>query len=200
LGGLIFAADLALSQGKEDANKIVIGPDVTKSAIDTFEGARGQKPNAEQLEALERVWLDNEVLYREGLSLGVDKGDEAIRERVIFKTLSLIDSKVEVPTPDEATLRAWFESHRNKYDEPARFDFEEAALSNNGSETKVREFAAALNGGTPGDARRAFGFSKDGLIRTCSKVSALSSRKLSSVPNQAYGRRSRRATVGVPFD
>ena len=35
------------------------------------------------------MWLDNEVLYREGLALQVDKGDPAIRERVIFKALSL---------------------------------------------------------------------------------------------------------------
>ncbi len=56
-----------------------------------------------------RVWLDNEVLYREGLALQLDKGDTAIRERVIFKALSVIDASVKLPPVDESTLREWFE-------------------------------------------------------------------------------------------
>ena len=99
------------------------------AAIETFKAARGHEPNKEELAALRRVWLDNEVLYREGLALQVDKGDPAIRERVIFKALSVVDSNVKLPPPDEKVLRQWFESHRDKYDEPPRYDFEEAALS-----------------------------------------------------------------------
>ena len=45
----------------------------------------------------------------------------------------------------------WFESHREKYDEPARYDFEEAVLAGDRSEAAVRAFAQALNAGTPGD-------------------------------------------------
>ena len=44
-------------------------------AREVFKKARGREPNKEELYALRRVWLDNEVLYREGLALGVDKGD-----------------------------------------------------------------------------------------------------------------------------
>ena len=54
------------------------------------------KPNAAELAALRQVWLDNEVLYREGLALAVDKGDSAIRERVIFKALSVVDTGVRL--------------------------------------------------------------------------------------------------------
>src|SRR5262249_22879766 len=127
--------------------------DIERETRETFKAARGREPNAEELEALHRVWLDNEVLYREGLAMEVDKGDPAIRERVIFKELSVIDANVHLPPADDQLLRAWFEAHRDKYDEPARYDFEEAALSGQSSEAMVREFVAALNGGTPGDAK-----------------------------------------------
>jgi hypothetical protein len=93
------------------------------------------------------------VLYREGLALQVDKGDTAIREGVIFKALSVIDSNVKLPPVDDAVLRTWFDGHRDKYDEPTRYDFEEGALSGDSSEAVVRDFVTALNGGTPGDAR-----------------------------------------------
>jgi hypothetical protein len=153
LGGLLFALDHALVSKADDPHTIVVGAEVDSEARETFKAARGREPNTQELEALHRVWLDNEVLYREGLALQVDKGDPAIRERVIFKALSVVDSNVKLPPADDQTLRAWFQSHRDKYDEPARYDFEEAALSGPSSEGAVRDFVAALNSGTPGDAK-----------------------------------------------
>lgn len=152
-GGLLFAVDHILIGRADDPNTIVVGADVEHEAIETFKAVRGHAPNAEELAALRRVWLDNEVLYREGLALQVDKGDTAIRERVIFKALSVIDSNVKLPPADDKVLRAWFESHRAKYDEPPRYDFEEAVLSGDSSEGAMRAFVAALNGGTPGEAK-----------------------------------------------
>ena len=35
---------------------------------------------------------------------------------------------------DDKLLREWFERNRAKYDEPARYDFQEAVLSGNPSE------------------------------------------------------------------
>lgn len=153
LGGLLFAADHYLVTRSDDPHTIVIGDEVAKEAVETFEAARGHKPNAEELEALRRVWLDNEVLYREGLALQVDKGDTAIRERVIFKALSVIDSNVKLPPINDAQLRQWFEAHREKYDEPLRYDFDEAALTGENPESAVRDFVKELNAGTPGDAK-----------------------------------------------
>src|SRR6185369_16025511 len=128
----------------DDPRSIVVNAEVDSEAIETFKAVRGHEPNAEELAALRRVWLDNEVLYREGLALGVDKGDAAIRERVIFKALSVVDSNVKLPPIDDKGLRAWFEGHRDKYDDPARYDFEEAALSDDNSEAAVRAFVKAL--------------------------------------------------------
>ena len=153
LGGALFGLDHFLVGSADDAHTIVVGADVDSEARETFKAARGREPDPEELAALHRVWLDNEVLYREGLALQVDRGDPAIRERVIFKALSVIDSNVHLPTTDDKVLRAWFESHRDKYDEPARYDFEEAALSGDSSEAAVREFVTALDSGVPGDAK-----------------------------------------------
>lgn len=153
LGGVLFGVDHFFAANADDSHTIVVGADVDSEARETFKAARGREPKPEELEALHRVWLDNEVLYREGLALQVDKGDPAIRERVIFKALSVIDSNVHVPPADDKVLRAWFDGHRDKYDEPARYDFEEAALSGDSSEAAVREFVTALNAGAPGDAK-----------------------------------------------
>src|SRR5499427_8935201 len=112
LGGLLFAVDAVLVGRADDPRTIVVGADVDREASETFKAARGHDPSPAELESLRAVWLQNEVLYREGLAQQVDKGDTAIRERVIFKALSIVDSNVKLPPADESTLRKWFETHR----------------------------------------------------------------------------------------
>jgi hypothetical protein len=153
LGGLLFAVDCFVVGRTDDPRTIVVDAAVDNQAKQVFKGARGREPNEDELYALRRVWLDNEVLYREGLALQVDKGDQAIRERVIFKALSVVDAGLKLPPVDEKLLREWFERNRMKYDEPARYDFQEAVLAGDTSEPALRAFAAALNAGTPGDVK-----------------------------------------------
>jgi len=151
LGGLLFAADYFLLGDADDPRTIVVDPKVDVEARQVFESARGRAPDREELYALRRIWLDNEVLYREGLALGVDKGDKAIRDRVIFKMLSVVEAGLKRPPVDDKLLREWFEKNRVKYDEPARFDFEEAVLSGDRSEDAVRALVQTLTHDTPGD-------------------------------------------------
>ncbi len=151
LGALLFGIDHAIASREEDPRIIVIDADVDAHAIQVFKNARGRDPNKDELYALRKVWLDNEVLYREGMALGLDRGDKAIRERVIFKALSMVDAGVKLPTVDENVLRTWFEANRQKYDKPARHDFEEAIVTGDRSEAAVRAFAQALNAGAPGE-------------------------------------------------
>src|SRR5262245_46187536 len=151
LGALLFAIDILIVGRTDDPRTIVVDSSVDAQAIDVFKKARGRAPDSKELYALRRVWLDNEVLYREGLALGVDKGDSAIRERVIFKMLSVVDAGTKLPPVDDKQLREWFEKNRVKYDEPARFDFQEAVVSGERSDTAVRALVETLRKGTPGE-------------------------------------------------
>jgi hypothetical protein len=161
LGGLLFAVDHVMATRIDDPRTIVIGPEVDSEAVEIFEQTRGIKPNKEELKALHQVWLDNEVLYREGLAMQVDKGDTAIRERVIFKALSIIDANTKLPAIDDKKLRDWFESRREKYDDPARYNFEEAVLAGNATEESIRAFVATLNAGKSSDTAAGLRVFKD---------------------------------------
>jgi len=122
LGALLFVVDHYLIGQTNDPHTIVVGAAVDQEARTVFKASRNRGPTDDELKALRQVWLDNEVLYREGLALQVDRGDDGIRERVIFKALSVVDANVKLPPIDDQALRDWFESHRAKYDEPARYD------------------------------------------------------------------------------
>ncbi|WP_375213443.1 peptidyl-prolyl cis-trans isomerase [Aquabacterium sp.] len=151
LGGLLFGVDHYLVTRADDPSTIVVGKEVDEEARRLFQASRGRLPDAKELDALRRVWLDNEVLYREGLALQVDKGDSAIRERVIFKALSVVDANTKLPPATDEALRKWFAEHHSKYDEPARFDFQEAVLSGEQTEARVRALVEALNAGSQTD-------------------------------------------------
>lgn len=161
LGGLLFAVDHYLVSRQDDPHTIVVGRDVDAEAVALFEKERGRKPNAAELTALHQIWLDNEVLYREGLAMQVDKGDDVMRERVIFKALSMVEAGVKLPNIDDKQLREWFEKNHAKYDEPKRYNFQEAVLSGESSEIAVRDFVGQLNNGAPGDAQAGLRVFKD---------------------------------------
>lgn len=161
LGTLLFAIDHVIAGRTDDPRTILIDAKVDQQARQIFKQERGREPNADELYALRRVWLDNEVLYREGLALQLDRGDSAIRDRVIFKALSMIDASVKRPAFNDQMLREWFERNRVKYDEPARYNFEEGVLVGDTSESAMHAFVASLNAGAPGDAQAGLRVFKD---------------------------------------
>lgn len=150
-GGVLFGLDHLRNGRVDDGQTIVVGAAVDKEARELFVANRGREPNAQELAALRKVWLDNEVLYREGLALQLDRGDTAIRERVIFKALSVVDADTRPAQASEAVLRQWFEAHRAKYDEPARFDFQEAVLAGEHSAARVQALVDTLGSGAGGE-------------------------------------------------
>jgi hypothetical protein len=153
IGGALFGVDHLVNGAADDNRTIVVDAAVDSEALKVFRDARGRNPNPDELYAMRRAWLDNEVLYREGLALQMDKGDKAIKDRVIFKALSMVNAGLKLPPVDDAKLRAWFEAHRARYDQPARYDFQEAVIAGDSSEETAQAFAAALNAGRPGDTQ-----------------------------------------------
>ena len=146
LGALIFAADHLVMAERGTPHEIVITKETYAEARSAFVGGMKREPTAAELKVLTDRWVDNEVLYREGLALGMDKGDQAMKERVIFKVLTAAQAGLALPKIDEAGLRTWFESRRDRYDLPTRFSFEEAVLAaGDATPEKLQKFVAALN-------------------------------------------------------
>ena len=151
LGAVLFGVDHFISGGADGPHVIIIDGAVDDHARQVFKNARGREPNAKELFALRRVWLDNEVLYREGLALGVEKGDAVIRDRVIFKALSMLSADLKLVPADDKVLHDWFEKNHFKYDEPARYDFQEAVIAGERTEVAVKALVEKLQNGVGGE-------------------------------------------------
>lgn len=145
LGAAIFGIDQWRNADSESASDIVVTAKIQQEAKAIFETGMKREPKPEELKVLLDRWVDNEILYREGLQLGLDRGDSGIRDRVIFKAMSVTQAGIVLPEVDEAGLKAWFESNRERYDTPARFDFLEAALPSDTKLEAMQRFVLALN-------------------------------------------------------
>ena len=152
LGLCLFGVDLAYSHFNNDARTITVPQAVRDEARTIFKSGMNREPSAADMKVLIDRWVDNEVLYREGVAQGLDRGDSSIRERVIFKSLSVTQSGLSLPKTTEAELRAWFDKNRARYDAPARFDFLEAVPDGGAADAAQQQLLVdALNGKTKSD-------------------------------------------------
>jgi hypothetical protein len=80
-------------------------------------------PTADELEGLIQQYIRETVLYREALAMGLDKDDTVIRRRLAQKLEFLVQDLPTLTPPSEADLQAYFEAHRERYQEPAQYTF-----------------------------------------------------------------------------
>lgn len=123
LGALIFAADAVLHPPKKDDHTIVVTKALRQSFSDNFDEDKARVPSAAELQKMVDAWVASEILYREGKALGVDRGDEMIRDRIAYKLQLLIFDQVNVPPPTDAQLSSWFAANHERFDEPERVGF-----------------------------------------------------------------------------
>ena len=142
---LLFAADHVWNRFKDDRKTITVSAATQKEAREAFKASMNREPTEADMKVLVNRWLDNEILYREGIALGLDKGDPSIRERIIFKALSVVQAGISLPPIKDEELKLWFEKNRDRYDVPAKFDFLEAVPTGDARSVDLQALVAALN-------------------------------------------------------
>ena len=64
--------------------------------------------------------IQEEVLYREGLAMGLDKDDTIVKRRMAQKMQFLAEDVAAAHEPSTAELKAWFDKNRDKFALPSR--------------------------------------------------------------------------------
>lgn len=123
LGGLIFAIDAVLHPPDRTERVITVTRAMRQAMSENFDEDRERKATGAELNAMVENWVASEILYREGKLLGVDRGDDTIRDRIAFKLQLLIFSQIDAPSVTEAGLRDWFAANHERFDEPERVSF-----------------------------------------------------------------------------
>lgn len=86
----------------------------------------------EELKNLVQSEVEEEILFREAVRIGLDKGDRIIKRRLIQKYRFMLNDAIIVPEPEEQTLRQHFNTHLTAYQMPGRLSFDHHFFSNSG--------------------------------------------------------------------
>ena len=124
-GVLIFAAYEAFDEDVAEpaSETIVIGDAEMQFLGAQFEKLWGRPPADRELAPLVQEFIREEVLYREGVAMGLEKDDVIVRRRIGQKMEFMIGD-LAVPTePDDETLRKYLEANPDKYRDPSRLTF-----------------------------------------------------------------------------
>ena len=141
LGGVIFGVDAWLHPPDRTERVITVTRAMQEAMRANFDEDRERPATDAELHAMVENWVASEILYREGKLLGVDRGDDSIRDRVAFKLQLLIFSQMDAPIATEPVLRAWFAENHARFDEPERVSF---YLSPPTDERTARQHLAAI--------------------------------------------------------
>ena len=83
----------------------------------------GQPPTAGQFRSLIDAQVRDEIFFREGLALDLDKDDEVVRRRIIEKSELLRTDLTASDAPAASVLEQWFEKNEARYRTPEKVIF-----------------------------------------------------------------------------
>jgi peptidyl-prolyl cis-trans isomerase C len=82
-----------------------------------------RQPTPEDLDRMVESKVQEEVLYREALAMGLEKDDEIVKRRMAQKMRFLAEDVATAREPSPAELRSWFDKHTAMFAQPPRLSF-----------------------------------------------------------------------------
>ena len=116
-----------------------------------FEATWRRPPTAEELRGMVDSHVRDEIFYREGVALGLDRDDPLVKRQVRRK-FEVYAEEIEVSgPPTEQQLEVWLQANRERYSEPAVVTFQQVTIDplrhDRATESAVAEIRSKLLAG-----------------------------------------------------
>lgn len=160
LGLLLFGINAFMNRGRlgvEASRQIVISLYDLRLMETYFESQWHRPPTVQELQALVEDRVREEVLYREGIAMGLDKDDTIVKRRIAQKLQFLAEDVAAAHEPSTDELKAWFEKNKEKFALPSRYSFRHLYFSPDTRGKNAQEDAAralARIAGQPEDSKQ----------------------------------------------
>ena len=121
IGILILGLDLTFSKFK-DEKIIYVTEEEIYSLMNSWALQVGRNPNPEEAKAVIDNLIEEEILYREALRLGLDANDQIIKRRLAQKLMFLKQESKGTKLTD-LEISEFYENNPDKYLIPEQYDF-----------------------------------------------------------------------------
>jgi hypothetical protein len=108
---------------EEQDRTVVITEDHVSSLATGFAKRWNRPPTNEELLGLVREYVRETLLYREALTMGLDKDDHIIRRRMAQKLEFLTNDLVKLSPPDDAVLQQYLDDNMARFRAPDLITF-----------------------------------------------------------------------------
>jgi peptidyl-prolyl cis-trans isomerase C len=126
IGIAVFAVYSYTHRGRggfESSRQIVLSLDELQQMEIYFDSQWHRSPTPAEFQAMLEDKVREEVLYREGLAMGLDKDDTIVKRRMAQKMQFLAEDVAAAHEPSTAELEAWFKKNSIKFALPGRYSF-----------------------------------------------------------------------------
>lgn len=125
IGAALFGAYRWLAPAGSAGHRIVITKGVVDDLVTQHVAAKGREPSGSELAGLIESYVRDEILYREGLILGLDRDDIVVKRRVRQKIEVMAEEEASTAAPTDADLEAYLAEHQDRFIQPAVLTFEQ---------------------------------------------------------------------------
>lgn len=125
IGALLFAVYGLQHRGSgiETSKRIELTMDDLRQLEVSFESQWHRPPTPREFAGLAESRVREEVLFREALSMGLDKEDTIVKRRMAQKMEFLSEDVASAHEPSTSELKAWFEKNGQRFSLPTRATF-----------------------------------------------------------------------------
>ena len=149
---LFFVFDIFSEEQVSDNRRIIIHDGITEMLIQRHKKIWQRSPTASELEGLLNTYIREEILYREGLAMQLDRNDSVVRRRVLQKISVLTEEAGSQQAASEDELKSYLNLHHERYKQPAMIGFDQVMFDpvrhGNQLDTQLKNALSKLQAGT----------------------------------------------------
>ncbi len=144
IGLTLYLIDIGLNS--YDEKEIYISDQEIISLVTAWKSQVGRNPNDDEIARIINNLVEEEILYREALKLGLDREDRIIKRRLAQK-ISFLKQESIPDSPSNEDLIEYFNKNNNKYFIDSKYTFSHYFFSNenNSFERSSKAYIDLLN-------------------------------------------------------
>ena len=127
--GLFFLYSLVDSSKAEDKNQIYITKERLASISSQWIKSKGKEPTDKEMQEQLKLFIEDEIFYREALEKGLEKNDDTIRTHLAQKMKFIFDDLTTIPKPTEKELKKYLSDNSSKFIEDASASFNQVVFT-----------------------------------------------------------------------
>jgi hypothetical protein len=147
-GGLLFGLYAWLNPAAQntgsESRQVRIGAGEVRWVMQTWSRQRQREPTTEELRALVKSLVREEVFSREAREMRLDENDTIVRRRLAQKLEFLMQDTARIADPTEDDLRGFYQSHPERFQTPGQVSFTQVYFNPQRRKDAARDAKTAL--------------------------------------------------------